>query len=334
MESKFEEIIQNYEDFKGHQQQANQYIDKVFMTKRQVQSKLTCLIYNMLAKNDSNQNRFEVFTTLVYNHYQIWVSFKSEAFGMPGSGSQDHQMKFMRIHQFHAIKILFPGFLGLLFPGYDGSEWWDHNLILCGLMSKKDGQYYFLNNRFCAFFVADFLYKNFISIDHPKKLPGKAAKYKNSSFVNPDSPKIDLFLNILTNQKFKIIRVFLNDIINFSVLTKTKPSLKKFIIEFDKMDNFSEFFTDDLEDLADFIIATLMQGNYKTVKSIIFKNAVEIMTHAKNPKMFLKFQDFLLEFLKVDDLKDLKNLIQNVEKSEFNAKLLQDFQTRAEKKLA
>ncbi|CAG9811570.1 unnamed protein product [Chironomus riparius] len=338
LENKFKDIIKNTLDLEYHKHLASQLVENISISKN---SKFTCVAFSILAKNFDNilnKKKFEIFTNQVVSHYKLWINFKCEAVIDRSIGTEAHQINYWNIHHFYAIKIVFPEFVDLLFPGYNGSEWLDQNLILCGLISKKNGQFYFLNETFCAFFIADFLNKNFLSTDIGNKLPGKGTKHKVLPSTNPDNIKIDLLMKILPSQEYKLIRIFLNDVIDISTLVKIKPNLQKFIEGFDKMDNFSELFTNDLEDLAEFVIVMLKQGSYKTVKSILFDNSVDILSNARNTKIFLKFLDLLLDFLTTEDLKDLfvnRKLLKNINysKLELNGELLADFKTKVQQKL-
>lgn len=114
-----------------------------------------------------------------------------------------------------------------------------------------------------------------------------------------------IIANILTKEKFWIVQVFLNDLIDQSIIDKIQPEMKKLINNFYEIEKFSNLFSKNLEKLTDLVLTILKTGEYDKVKKILNLNAKLIASDTKQCKMFEKFCKFLFDFLKSSDLKDL-----------------------------
>jgi len=90
---------------------------------------------------------------------------------------------------------------------------------------------------------------------------------------------------------------------DINILDKMLLEMHNFIRNFYSIDNFSEFFVENLENLAYLLIKLLKKGDYEKVKNK--KNAKDILTRSNNLKIVLMFQEFLVDFLNIEDLKEL-----------------------------
>jgi len=286
----FKQHIKNSSEFKKYKQKAEQIVYKV--KTNWFHSVGMPQMFKMIADGFKDEEDVEnltsskIYLQFILNLFKRWSDEKGQIRKDASIESQKLELNFWRFHQFHAISSLLPKLVKILFPGYNGSKLSVEEVIACGLMSIKNGEFYFLHETFREYFAADAL-----------------EKVLKADEVNETI--VEVFAEVLTINKFEIIRMFLNDSIDSTTLEKIKPQIKKCIEKFKEMENFSGLFTHNLENFADFVISILKDVDYEKVKEILKNSSGRIARFTINSKMFLKFQDFLCEFLKAEDLKNL-----------------------------
>jgi len=289
----FNELIDDSTDFENYKEKAEQIIEKVEVGWSN--SIGMPQMFKMIAdgfKDETDVNnlaRSKIYKKFVSNLYKRWSDEKGIIRKDASIESQQLELNFWRFHQYHAIKSLLPKLLKILFPGYDKSKWPVEEVIACGLMSIKDGEYFFLHKTFREYFAADALAKALANgVKQTKKI-------------------LKVFAEILTLYEHDIVRVFLNDCIDSKTLKKFLPQMKRLNLCqcFNEFDSFSDLFTENLKNLAEFVILILKDRDYKIVKRILEDNSRVILNRTEDSKLFYKFQEFLCQFLKDDDLKEL-----------------------------
>jgi len=316
----FKQRIQGSSEFKKYKEKAEQIVRKVRIY--WYRSVGMPQMFKMIAdgfKDEADVNNLKkskIYLQFVLNLYKRWSAEKGQIRNKACIESQQLELNFWRFHQFHAIASLFPDIIKILFPGYNGSQLSVEEVIACGLMSIKNGEFYFLHETLREFFAADALEK------------ALKADEVNETIV-------EVFAEVLTINNFKIIGMFLNDSIDSTTLENIKPQMRKIIKKFYKMENFSGFFTENLENLVDFVISILKDGEYEKVKEILEINSEYIASYTRNSKMFLKSQDFLCEFLKTEDLKNLitrKEIFNKIVEGSLGIEVFVDFVLKIEGK--
>lgn len=316
----FDKFMKKSANFQNYQETARKIVKKVAMSQNHLIGMPQ--LFKMIAdsfKNDKNSalslKDFLIFKKFAKNLYKRWSDEKGLIRKESSIESQSNELNFWKFHQYSAIKSFFPELLNILFPEYDGSEWPVEEIIACGLMSKLGDLFYFLHETFREFFVADVI----------------AQVLKKS---NVDEEVIEIFVKILTSQKCEVVRMFLNDAIdNYTNLQKIQPKVEEFIEEFYKIENFKTLFIKNLQHFAKFVLEIFKNGDYEKVKKILIENFKEIFENSKNSEIFLIFSEFLINFLKVDDLKKFlieREMFQNIFKS--NLDIFEEFLDQVESK--
>jgi len=316
----FNKLIKDSSDFETYKEKAEQIVKKV-------QINLYCSVgmpqmYKMIAdgfKNITDVNNLKkskIYLQFVLNLYKRWSDEKGQIRKEASIESQQLELNFWKYHQFHAISSLFPELIKILFPGYNGSKLLVEEAIACGLMSIKNGEFYFIHETFREYFVADAL--------------AKALKNEeiNEKFL-------EVLTEVLTITKFGVIKMFLNDSIDSTTLEKFKPQMRKFIRKFYEMETFVVLFSYNLENLTDFVISVFKKGDYNKVKEVLTSSSGRIAFWTNNSEMFFKFQDFLCEFLKTEDLKNLitkQEIFRKIIEGELKIEVFADFVLKIESK--
>jgi len=154
----FEECVKK-PTYESYQQKARQLVKKTLVSRNS--SVGLPQLFNMIADGFKNvDNVGDLQESKIYGKfidflYIRWSDEKDQIRKKANVKSQKFKLSFHKFHQYHAIASLFPKLAAILFPGYDGSEWPEEEVIACGILSKKDGKYYFIHETFREFFVSD-----------------------------------------------------------------------------------------------------------------------------------------------------------------------------------
>jgi len=315
---KFEEFIKFSPNFKDYQQKARQIIEKALISRNN--SFGLPQLFKMIAdgfKDEKNLDDLQgpkIYFKFINILYKRWLE-KGQIREEANVESLKFELNFYRFPQYHAILSLFPKLAAILFPGYDGSEWKHEEIIACGILTIKDGKIYFIHETFREYFVADFIWK---------KIP------------NICETVLELFVEILTVEKFGVIRMFLNDMIdNVSILTEIQPKVQNHVAKFNKMTSFDDFFTNNLKNLVDLVFGVLKTGDYKQVKMILWKDVWRVTRGLQDSEIFEKFQEFIFDYLKVNDLRKLiieEEVLQRIIDSSLEIEMFEDFVIKMEAK--
>jgi len=315
----FDEVIKSSTEYKNYQLKALELVKKVTVSKNH--SFGLPLLFKLVAglkyeKYVDSLTKSEIFTKFIKSLYKRWSDDKGQIMKDASVDSQEYGMPFWKFHQYHAILSLFPELAAILFPDYDGSEWKNEEIIACGILIIKNGKIYFIHETFREYFVADFIWKSI-----SKKI---------------DEKVLELFVEILTVEKFGVIRMFLNDMIdNVSILTEIQPKVQKYIAKFYKMTSFVDLFISNLKNLVDLVFGVLKTGDYKQVLEILRKNVFLITIETKDSEIFQKFQEFIFDHLKVNDLKKLifeEQVLHGIVESSLEIEMFEDFVIKMEAK--
>jgi len=337
----FEIFKRNSPKFKNYQQLADQVIQRVSMSEKE--SIGLPQFYKMIADifKDNKETAVELQRSKIYekfaqNLYKRWSEEKGKIRNEASIESQSNEMSFWKFHQYQAIASLFPELAKKFFPGYDASKWLEEEVIACGMISKIGGKYRFLHETFREFFVADFVVKELQKLkfaEKPSQLDYYIDKFRKK---NTDYYVLELFSKILTHRELGVIGMFVNDAVDDTILDKVHPQMQKFINNFYKMDNLGEFFSKNLDKLANFVITVLKTGKYQNVATILKNNVRQIIFSTEDSKIFTKFLDFLFDFLKVKDLKTLireHEVFPGIIQSNLEIEIFDDFVTKTTMKI-
>ncbi|XP_070506054.1 uncharacterized protein [Chironomus tepperi] len=226
-------------------------------------------------------------------------------------------LNFIKFHEYQAILSMFEELAAILFPGCNGSEWPKEEIIAGGILIIINGKVYFIHKTFSEYFVA-------LSISNALKCKEIEKKV------------VEVFVDILTDKKYEVIQIFLNDMItDASILTRIQPEVENHVEKFYKMTNFGDFFENNLDNLIDLVLNVLKSGNYERVKITLKYIAEIIVGQETKPRLFMKFQEFILGFLINDDLKDFminRNIFHGIIESNLEIELFGDFVAKTEEK--
>jgi len=279
-------------------------------------------LYKMIAdgfKDEDNVGDLQgvkIYVKFIDILYTRWSDQKGQIRKQANVNSQRFQLNFHRFHQYQAILSLFPKLAPILFPGYNGSEWPEEEVIACGILTKRNGKYYFIHETFREFYVADAI----------------ANALRND---NVDEKVLETLDEVLTVNKFNIIRKFLLPVLNeTSILEKVKLQIENSVC-CEGSFCFVSFFIYSLENLADFAIDVLKNESYEKVKAILNKNAWNIARYTQSSNLFSKFLDLIKKILKVNDLKALiinGKLFKGITESCLDIEIFEDFVIKTEEK--
>jgi len=289
-----DDYMQNIVKSTNYRIQAEKIVHKIATSKRRAIG--LPQLFSMIAdgfKDDKDMiedlKGAKIFTQFVNTMYTRWADFKGILRKQACIQSLDYELNFKEFHQYLAILSLFPELVDILFPDYDISEWPEVEIIAGGLLNKIGSSYSFIHETFREYFVADFIFKAI-----------KKPKIKKTIFI--------ILIKILTIRKFGIIRMFLNDLIDYSsIMEKVQLELEKNVENFNKMEDLSNYFTENLEHLAPCVIEVLKKGDYKRVREILNNNISDVAINTKDSKIFSSFTEFWLSYLKDEDLKQMIN---------------------------
>lgn len=335
----FEIFKKNSPNFEKYKMLANKIIQRLLISEKEPIGwpQFYIMIANIFKDNKEaalDLTRSKIYEKFAINLYKIWSEEKGKIRQEASLESQSKEISFWKFHQFLAIASFYPELAKILFPGYDGRDWTEEEIIACGMISKIGGIYSFLHETFREFFVADFVVKELKKIEDPKKRSTFFPKFDFFK-TKTNNDVTELFSNILTHCELGIIRMFINDEVDESTLLKALPKMMKFIDNFYKMDSLGEIFAKNLKKIADFVIAVLRTGNYENVKKLIENNINSIVFATKNSELFMKFQEFIFEFLNVSDLKKLiqmQEVLNNLIQSNLEIEVFDNFVTFVETK--
>ncbi|CAG9809519.1 unnamed protein product [Chironomus riparius] len=271
---------------------------------------LLTMIANIFKDNknsDLNLKESKIFKRFVETLCEVWTSTKDE-------NSLEMCFNFWKFHQSAALENLIPEYAKSCDLESNGNVWPEKEVNSCEMMTKVGSSYVFTHGTIAEYLVADFIAKSF---KKPK--------------INEQV--LELFVKILTTERFRVIRLFLNDIIED--WDKIQEKLQKNVDNFYKIETFAEIFIRGYENLGNLVVNILKSGDYIAVTKIIFRNATNIAIHIKNPKMFSKFQELLLQFLKVPDIKKLiyrEDIFHSILQSSLNIEAFDNFLSKTSEK--
>lgn len=324
----FDEILKNSSDFLNYKIKAKKIINKFSMAKfRSIgMPQLYKMIGDIFKENIDaavNLREFRIFEKFVENLFEKIVD-ESDIKKRINLKSQRNILSLWKFHQYSAIKNVFPKLLAILFPNYDESEWSAEDIIAYGLMNKEGEFIFFLHETFCEFFIADYICGFLKNLNFAKIL-----LRLNTEQQNTFKTILKLFAKILTCKKFEIIRIFLDDAIDESILNNISNQMCYFIDKFYEIDCMTDLFISDSGKLLNFTLSILKSGDYKKVVTIIDASIHDIIIYVKeDSEKFQRFHAFIFDFLKIDDLKQLiikKRILQRVIQSELNIENFEHF---------
>jgi len=291
--------IKSAPNFQNYKKIAEQFSAKI--SKSQPSSIGLPQFYKMVADILKNNQKFtmdftnfHLFKECVNIQYERWSQEKGELRSKANTESQHKELNYHKLHELIAMKSLFPD--GTKFCDLDvaAMDWSDEEVVALGLLSKKGENFLFSHETFREFYAAEFVIRVLTNRD-------------------VDENFCEYFIKILTTKKYEIIRMFLNEGFgDESTWKKSEPKVPKiaeiFCKNVEKLTNLATIFEENLENLADFIIKVLKVGSYKDVKGIIFQNQEINVSASKYTKLFIKYQDFILNHFNVIDLKNFIEL--------------------------
>jgi len=338
----FKKYVGDSPNLKKYQQKVQIIIEK-FVISQNISFGLPQL-FKMIAdgyKDDKNTvpnlKGLEFYTKFVEILYKRWSEEKGQIRKRANIDSLRFQFNFWRFHQFIAIKSCFPKFVKILFNNYDGREWPDTEVNACGLCYKKGEIVYFLHETFRELFAADFFAKALKDLKLEKRSLAEKTFGRMFNKKEYEDCILEILCQILTIEKFEVIRMFLNDAIeDYTVLEKIRPRMQKFVKRFYELNNFGDFFAKKLDHLTVFVIDIIKRGNYKQVRTVLNKCYQNFALKTENPDVFLKFQEFLFNFFKIKHLRTLiinLKLTQRLIKSNFKVEIFESFVTKMSVKI-
>ncbi|XP_070508737.1 uncharacterized protein [Chironomus tepperi] len=243
-------------------------------------------------KDGIDLNLSIIFDKFMNKQYEKWTYDKGDIRKVANIQSQRYSMPFWRLHQYFAVAILFPEFLDVLFPECDLSEWLIEEIIACGLMSKFGDKILFVHSTYGEFFIADYLANE---LKKPK--------------INDKI--LEIFIKILTDPKYVIVKVFLNHMLDNQILEKIRTKIGQICDIFDNNSNYKvehfiiEMYLLNLDKFATFMLNGIKCEAYERKKDILKKASGSICANSTTNKTFNSFKNLLFDNLNLDDLKDV-----------------------------
>jgi len=319
---KFDNYLEESTKYKEYLEIAQKLIDKVSMSENR--SIGMPQIYTIIAKISKDNKEVtlsygqtKIYEKLVDMLYKRWATQKGEIREQANIDLQKEGQTFHKFHQYLAIKSLFPKYVGVFFPGYDGSEWKDEEINAGGIVViNDDGKINFLHETFREYFVADFITK----------------ELKKES---PHQEALNMFAEVMTTEKFGVIRMFLNNSLEKQILQNIEPEMQtdKCMKMFEDMDSFADIFNRDLDNLIEFIKEVLKTRKGGKFSRVLINSACNFL---ENQSQFSKFQEFLFTHCNVEFLEKLvteKNIFLNLIISGHKIENFVEFVTKMEDKV-
>jgi len=205
-------------------------------------------IYKMVAnvfknnKNAINLTKFKIYSALAKMQYENFAYCGGDIAKKLCINVTKKRLKYSELHQFFALKSLFPNDDSFCDLEFEDSGWIDEEVIACGLLTTKNKIFVFQHNGFRDFYAADFIMKYLM----------------NSKFTEVEE-FCEIFLNILTMEKSDEICAMIND--EFDVnkfFENNKQTLKKI----------SKYFKDRIDQTYKF---SLKMKNLKNIYKAFIK---------------------------------------------------------------
>ncbi|XP_070491153.1 uncharacterized protein [Chironomus tepperi] len=300
------------ENFDNYCESAQVLVDKALSLQSQTIGlpQLLTMIADIFKDNknaDLNLKESKIYKRFVESLCEVWTSTKDEK-------SLEMCLNFWKVHQSAAMENLLPEYSKSFGLEGNGNAWSENQVDSFQLMTKIDASYVFRHGTIAEFLVADFIAK---ALKKPK--------------INEQI--LEMFVKILTIEKFEVIRLFLNDIIE--EWDKIQDKLQKSQKSFYEIETFGGIFIQNHEYIANLVVNVLKTGDYAAVNKILSKNARSIAINTKNSKIFTKFQDFMLQFLKVPDIKKLihrEDIAHAILQSSLSIEVFENFVTKTSEK--
>jgi hypothetical protein len=166
------------------------------------------IVNNSFSNMEFNLNFFEIYDKFLKSKIQIWSEGKGNLARKASLNSQNYSLNFLQIHHYFALKHYNTNIVqddedddNDIFFGieHDEDEWTFEEISRCGIIRFDEKKNFnFLHETFAEFLLADFLSKN---------LKKKISKRNRIDLMN-------FFMSTLTQKKFQIVRMFLNDIVS------------------------------------------------------------------------------------------------------------------------
>lgn len=328
-ETDIHEIILAHPNFQKYKEIATKLSEKV--PKSQTTSIGLPQFYKIIAdvsidnKNAViNYTAFKLFEECVNIQYERWSNRKGQLIRQESILSQHKGLNFHKLHQLIAMESLFPEdskFCDLDIE--DLKDWTEQQIIACGFLHKIMEKIFFLQQTFREYYAADFV--RAVLTKQGPKLDESFCKY---------------LIQFLTVQKFMIIRMFLNEVLGEkAILDKVEPKTQKiaanFCENFEKLENLSNIFEENLGNLVVFLFEVFNKGNNKQIIKILNKNSNIVLASAKHEELFTKVTDFIVKYCKSSDLRKFiteSQILITIFASPLNVKVIGDFITKIEDK--
>ncbi|KAL7015557.1 hypothetical protein ACKWTF_016520 [Chironomus riparius] len=316
-------LKQNPKKLEHYQQKAKSLLNKIpKINNRKIGYplfyKIVSEIYKDKLDDEIIMTLYSTYKEYTIKQYKIWSNEKGKIWNEDSIRVQMDGVNFVLVHQFHAMESLFPKITVFCDLKKENIGWPEIQIVNFGLINKN----VFIHETFCEFYAAEFVLR----------VIEKELWETHEDFFK-------FFISLLTEKKFDVVRMFINEAWN-SISLKLELNIKNFADQFDRFidgnQSFSKIYSENLENLALFLINVFNCLKYNKVKNILFKNIISIINKTKNSELFLKFQEFYVNFLQVNDLKLILlnlNIINYIAESSLNHEVVKHLNTKILQKL-
>jgi len=319
----FDKEVRSSQKFAKYQQKARQIVRKVTMYR--YNNIGLPQLFKMIAdgfKDDKYTSRdlngSKIFSKFAQKLYIKWTQETGQVRTEASIKCHEDGLNFWRLHHFCAVESLFPELVKVLLPDFNINGWPVEEIIACGFMTKIGEKIFFLHETFREYFLVHFIVKALTK----EIIDGKI---------------VEMIVKILTIEKYKTVQWFLNDAIeDTKVLDKIQPEMQKHVDSFYSLEYFSDFFINNFENLAYLLISVLKNGDYEKVKKTLEIHVKDILGKSKELNIVLMFQEFKVNFLSGEDLKELvinKELFLEIIGSSNDIEAFDDLATKIESKM-
>lgn len=241
---------------------------------------------------DEKISNFFIHFKFVEKQFEIWAYESAQSRKQDRIDGESKSLTYTEVHQYLAMRAIYPNISQFCQLIHDMEDWPDNKIADCGLVTKLEDNFGFPHKTLMEYFAADFIVKNL----------------KNNLWQNY-SDFFKFLIKFLTDPRFNIVRMFLNDALSDGVvLRKLDCKVHRFSKDFcdnsTGLENFSPIFKENQENLVDFFFIILKSGSYDKVKNLLHHNIREIINSTKSSQQINKLQSFYVSYLTPADLKD------------------------------
>lgn len=226
---------------------------------------------------------FNIFNEFVKIYYKMWAFEKGEIRRNASILSQKNILNFMGLHEYYALKTLYPNLCVIYRLVLKHDEWPETEIVACGLLLKRNNDFQFQHELFREFFIVQFIIR-ILEID-------------GNNIIKEFSK---LLCDVMTSESFQVARVFLNEYaIKHEYFSEKLPKIVKNVKH---LNYFGDIVRNNLDNLRKIWMDYFKSLKYKNLKKILLEDKKTLFKIAEDIYLCRNFKKFPYILLETNDL--------------------------------